>query len=67
MAAPPLTVPCPRCRQPALFGPDNPSRPFCSERCRTVDLGAWATEAYRVASPAPADDEPPTEGTPPRH
>jgi endogenous inhibitor of DNA gyrase (YacG/DUF329 family) len=26
----------------------NPARPFCSERCRMIDLGAWASEAYRV-------------------
>jgi endogenous inhibitor of DNA gyrase (YacG/DUF329 family) len=26
----------------------NPLRPFCSERCKTMDLGAWATEAYRI-------------------
>jgi endogenous inhibitor of DNA gyrase (YacG/DUF329 family) len=31
-------------------------RPFCSERCRNRDLGAWASERYHVAAPAPADD-----------
>jgi endogenous inhibitor of DNA gyrase (YacG/DUF329 family) len=49
-------VPCPGCRQPALFHPDNPWRPFCSELCRRVDLGAWASERFRVAAavdPAP--------------
>jgi len=39
----------------AVFDASNPWRPFCSERCRTVDLGAWATEAYRVSGP-PAED-----------
>ena len=67
MATKPLTVPCPRCRQGALFSPGNPYRPFCSERCRTVDLGAWASEAYRVpVPPGSADDEASPESTP-RH
>ena len=33
----------------------NPYRPFCSERCKMIDLGAWATESYRI--PVPEDDE----------
>ena len=48
-------VPCPTCRQPSRFGPDNPWRPFCSERCRGVDLGAWASEAYRLPAESPPD------------
>lgn len=50
-------VPCPTCRQPARFAPDNVWRPFCSERCRQVDLGAWASEGYRVAAPPPATED----------
>jgi uncharacterized protein len=42
------TVACPGCGTPALFGPSNPFRPFCSERCRLIDLGEWAAESYRV-------------------
>lgn len=52
----PRTVACPACGRNAIFGPANPSRPFCSERCRTTDLGAWADERYRVPS-APAGAE----------
>lgn len=63
MASKVLTVPCPTCRQPSRYGPDNPWRPFCSERCRGVDLGAWASEAYRVPAQSPPDGEPDT--TPP--
>ena len=48
-------VPCPRCGAPALFAPENKWRPFCSERCRLIDLGKWATESYRV----PANDDQP--------
>jgi endogenous inhibitor of DNA gyrase (YacG/DUF329 family) len=49
-------VPCPACRGPSLYGPSNPWRPFCSERCRTHDLGAWANEDYRVAAPPSVDE-----------
>ena len=57
-------VPCPHCRQPAVFGPSNLWRPFCSERCRSADLGAWASEKFRL--PAGAPREPGTdEGAPP--
>lgn len=41
-------VPCPRCGADAPFSPQNRWRPFCSERCRMIDLGMWASEAYRV-------------------
>lgn len=44
-------VPCPRCGTPAPYAPENPWRPFCSERCRIIDLGNWASEGYRVAGP----------------
>jgi endogenous inhibitor of DNA gyrase (YacG/DUF329 family) len=49
------TVPCPHCRQPALFGERNRWRPFCSQRCRSADLGAWASERFRVPAQAPSD------------
>jgi uncharacterized protein len=52
----PREVPCPRCGQPALFAAANPHRPFCSERCRSIDFGAWASEAYSVVSPLPPGD-----------
>ncbi len=42
---------CPACHQP-LSIQGNAYRPFCSERCRLVDLNAWLTEQYRV----PVDD-----------
>ena len=60
-ASPPSTgrlVPCPTCRGDSLFAPTNPWRPFCSERCKHADLGAWASESYRVAAaPPPEGDE----------
>ncbi|MFN8643119.1 MAG: DNA gyrase inhibitor YacG [Candidatus Binatia bacterium] len=49
--------PCPTCRRPTRWA-NNPNRPFCSERCRVVDLGAWAAERYRVAGESiTADDD----------
>ncbi len=59
-AAPARTVPCPRCGAQAAYSPENRWRPFCSERCRVIDLGNWATEAYRVpVAPQAAADQPP--------
>ncbi|TAN50147.1 MAG: DNA gyrase inhibitor YacG [Betaproteobacteria bacterium] len=52
------TVLCPRCGAPALFSPQNPWRPFCSERCKLIDLGAWASESYRVPAATPPDSQP---------
>ncbi|HET9579301.1 MAG TPA: DNA gyrase inhibitor YacG [Usitatibacter sp.] len=46
---------CPACGKPSLFAPSNPWRPFCSERCKTTDLGAWASESYRI--PAKPEEE----------
>lgn len=37
------------------FTPDNPSRPFCSERCKMIDLGQWATENYRIPDTSPSE------------
>lgn len=47
------SYPCPNCKNPTVWK-DNPYKPFCSERCKLIDLGAWANEEYRVA----ADDSP---------
>lgn len=49
-------VACPACGKPTVYAESNPSRPFCSPRCRLTDLGAWASEAYRVPA-RPAEDE----------
>jgi endogenous inhibitor of DNA gyrase (YacG/DUF329 family) len=42
------SVPCPQCGQAVEWSPENRFRPFCSERCKLIDLGAWASESYRV-------------------
>lgn len=56
----PTTYPCPTCQKPATWR-DNPNRPFCSERCKLIDLGAWASESYTItgntADEAPFSEE----------
>ena len=47
-ASPPVVI-GPQCGEPTEFAPSNRYRPFCSERCRLIDLGAWASDRYRVA------------------
>lgn len=46
----PPQVACPACGKPVAWVPANRYRPFCSERCRQMDLGAWAAGEYRVAA-----------------
>ncbi|MFN3595424.1 MAG: DNA gyrase inhibitor YacG [Thiobacillaceae bacterium] len=48
MPKPPRRVNCPTCGQPVEWRPENRWRPFCSERCKLIDLGSWAAERYRV-------------------
>lgn len=55
------SVACPACGKRALFAPANPYRPFCGERCRLNDLGAWASEAYRIPAKPDDDDAAPKE------
>jgi endogenous inhibitor of DNA gyrase (YacG/DUF329 family) len=55
--AAPRRVRCPGCGQPSEYTPDNAFRPFCSERCKNSDFGAWASERYRVETATPQDDE----------
>jgi uncharacterized protein len=42
---------CPICKKEVALG--APDFPFCSERCRMLDLGKWASEEYRISEPAP--------------
>lgn len=52
----PKTVTCPSCGMDALYTPSNPFRPFCSARCKNTDLGAWASESFRMpVNPLPED------------
>jgi uncharacterized protein len=41
-------VTCPQCGKEVVWNSENRNRPFCSERCKLIDLGAWANEGYRI-------------------
>lgn len=43
-----LTVNCPTCKAPVTWDDSFPERPFCSHRCRLIDLGAWAAEEHVI-------------------
>jgi hypothetical protein len=51
------TVACPQCGARVDWSPASKFRPFCSERCKLIDLGAWAAEAYRIPLAQPTDSE----------
>jgi endogenous inhibitor of DNA gyrase (YacG/DUF329 family) len=54
-----MRVTCPVCRQSATWE-ENRYRPFCSERCRMIDLGKWAADEYRIPTEeAPGVQAPP--------
>lgn len=52
----PRIVLCPTCGTRVKWSPKNEFRPFCSERCKLIDLGAWAAEQHRIPGDA-VDDE----------
>ena len=49
MAEPARLVRCPHCGPRAKATQENPWRPFCSRRCKLIDLGAWFEEEHRIA------------------
>lgn len=51
------TVTCPACGGPSLYSPANAYRPFCGERCKNHDLGAWANEDFRLPTTARENDD----------
>jgi uncharacterized protein len=58
----PTVVACPTCGAAVTWSPESRFRPFCSERCKQIDLGAWAEERYRIGSghgEAEGDEVPP--------
>ena len=58
--ATPRTVKCPQCGTSVDWSPTSRWRPFCSERCKMIDLGAWASDGYRIETPeAPESSEKP--------
>ena len=51
-------VRCPQCGKSSEYRADNPSRPFCSPRCKLIDLGAWAEERYAITGSTALPEEP---------
>jgi uncharacterized protein len=49
-------VACPHCKKLSEFSPKNAFRPFCSERCKMIDLGLWASEQYAIPVEIKEDD-----------
>jgi endogenous inhibitor of DNA gyrase (YacG/DUF329 family) len=52
----PITVKCPTCNAPVEWNDKTPTRPFCSERCKLIDLGAWAAEEHAIPGDPAVDD-----------
>ena len=48
---------CPTCGGDSIYGPQNAFRPFCGERCKNIDFGAWASEGFRVPTEVPPEDQ----------
>lgn len=44
-----LAVKCPTCKKEVLMTNAFPDRPFCSKRCKLIDLGEWASEGHKIA------------------
>lgn len=59
-ATTPPVVSCPTCGATVAWSAENRWKPFCSERCKMIDLGQWATEKYRV----PAEEQEPDDESP---
>ena len=50
-------VPCPRCGTPTPYVPESNWRPFCSERCKMIDLGLWGSDAYGIPEEKMGSDQ----------
>ena len=57
----PRLVTCPQCGGASVYDSRNAYRPFCSRRCKLIDLGQWADEAYRIPADEPNEDDVPAE------
>lgn len=55
-------VDCPTCGDKVEWKESSKYRPFCSERCKQIDLGAWAEEKYKITGKAPEDEQGSDEG-----
>lgn len=51
-----LTVRCPTCKKVVAWNDAEPFKPFCSQRCKLIDLGDWATEAHKIPGQSYSDE-----------
>lgn len=51
-----MQISCPQCKNITTWE-ENPWRPFCSERCKVIDLGAWVMEEYRIEGKKEEDED----------
>ncbi len=51
-----MQITCPVCKKKTTWE-ENPWRPFCSERCKLIDLGKWASEEYKVPGEEKEEEE----------
>ena len=61
------TVSCPTCQRPVEWSEASPFRPFCSERCRLIDLGDWISERHAIPGEEIVPHDGGGDGEPPRH
>ena len=54
-----MKLKCPICKKVSELG--RPDFPFCSERCRLIDLGTWASEKYVISTPVNPNPTPEAE------
>ena len=60
-------VTCPTCGAPVEWNASSIFRPFCSDRCKLIDLGAWASEEHKIPVSPDAEDDLFSEDFEPRH
>jgi endogenous inhibitor of DNA gyrase (YacG/DUF329 family) len=57
-------VPCPNCGKAVEWNSASRWRPFCSERCRLIDLGEWVSETRRIPGESATPDDEPADDAP---
>lgn len=50
------TILCPTCQHETTMAISNTYRPFCCERCKLIDLGAWASEEYKIPTASQTEE-----------
>ena len=52
-----LSIKCPNCSKQVIMNDESPFRPFCSERCQSLDLGDWAFENHKIPGDIVEDED----------